>query len=49
MYYDLTRKVDSEEVTKSTSEFKRVMDEISPQVSNDEIRDLLAGLNISLQ
>lgn len=49
MYYDLTRKVDSEEVTKSTSEFKRIMDEISPQVSDDEIRDLLSGLNISLQ
>ncbi len=49
MYYDLTRKTDSEEVTKSTSEFRRVMDEISPQVSKDEIKDFLSGLGISLQ
>lgn len=49
MYYDLTRKVDSEEVTTSTSEFKKLMDEISPQVSDDEIQNLLSGLGISLQ
>lgn len=49
MYYDLTRKTDNEEVTKSTSEFKRIMDEISPQVSRDELKDFLSGMGISLQ
>lgn len=48
MYYDLTRKVDNEEITKSTSEFRKIIDEITPKVQEDSLRDLLSGLNIGL-
>ena len=48
MYYDLTRKVDDEEVTKSTSEFRKLIDEITPKVEEDDLKNLLSGLNISL-
>ena len=49
MYYDLTRKVDSEEVTQSTSEFRKLIDELAPKVSGDELKDFLSGMGISLQ
>ena len=48
MYYDLTRKVDDEQVTKSTSEFRKLIDEITPKVEEDDLKNLLSGLNISL-
>jgi hypothetical protein len=48
MYYDLTRKVDSEEVTQSTSEFRKLIEELAPKVSGESLQDMLSGLGISL-
>ena len=48
IYYDLSRKVDDETVTKSESEFRKLMDELAPKVPDDEITDLLSSLGISL-
>jgi hypothetical protein len=48
IYYDLTRKVDNETVTKSDSEFRKLMDQLVEQHSDDDLSDLLSNLGITL-
>lgn len=48
IYYDLSRKVDNETVTKSESEFRRLMDELVEKNKGESLDDLLSDLGITL-
>lgn len=48
MYYDLSRKLDGEEITNEDSEFRRLIDELSAEVSDDELSSFLSNLGISM-
>ena len=48
MYYDLSRKLDGEEVTNEDSEFRRLIDELTADISDDDLGNFLDELGISL-
>jgi hypothetical protein len=48
IYYDLSRKVDNETVTKSESDFRRLMDELVEKNKGESLDDLLSDLGITL-
>ncbi len=48
MYYDLTRKFDNEEVTEEDSEFRKLLDQLTAEVSDDELQNFLDEIGISL-
>jgi len=48
IYYDLSRKVDNETVTKSESEFRRLMDELMEKNKGENFEDFLSQMGIGL-
>lgn len=48
IYYDLSRKTDNETMTKTESEFRRVIDSLKDKYSEDDLSDLLSSMGIGL-
>jgi len=48
MYYDLSRHLDNEEVTEEDSEFRRLLDELTADIPDEDLGNFLADLGITL-
>ena len=48
IYYDLSRKTDNETMTKTESEFRRVIDSLKDKYSEDDLSDFLSSMGIGL-